>query len=126
MKYSANIYARALVAALDDRPEEAAKIKDRFLAVLKKAGDSRGLQAIVTEAEKLLVKKNGGRKIIIESPRPLSSKNLEALQHSFSSKDRIETVLTPSLVAGVRVTIDGEWTIDATLKGKLQKLFVKN
>lgn len=71
----------------------------------------------------MILKDEGGRKVVLESARPLADHAFQELRAAFSEKDVVESSVAPEVVAGVRITIDGEWMIDASLAGRLKKLF---
>ena len=123
MKYSAQTYARAFVLAVREKtvaPDDAVR---RFVAIVTRNGDRSSLRKITSEAERIALQEQGGRKVVIESARPLGRKALEEFKKEFGAPDVVEEELNPELIAGVRLTIGGEWMIDATLAGKLKKLF---
>ena len=47
----------------------------------------------------------------------------EKIKHNFPEKDYIDFKINPELVAGMRVTVDGEEELDNTLNQKLKNLF---
>ena len=122
MKYSVATYARALVESVASSKDDAGIVK-RFMALLVRNGDEAVASKIVSVASAQLAKKNGGRSVVIESARPLHSAQRAHIMKSFSSNDIVEEKINPSLRAGVRIMIDGEQLIDASLSHKLQKLF---
>ncbi len=74
MKYQAKFYAAALaeVAAEPLKPEAEKKVMQNFLALVRKNGDLHQLPKIMSEAERLLRKRTGRRKVVLESARPLT------------------------------------------------------
>src|SRR3989344_1754355 len=104
MKYSAAMYARAF---LETKPD----VK-RFLEVVAKNGDFSRIDGIVAAIERHAVHAAGGRMIELEYAR--SSAVSE--EFKFRAKDQVHTSISPSLVAGVRVTIDGEKELDMSLQ----------
>lgn len=111
MKYAPDIYAQAF---LETKPD-----LKRFLEVVAKNGDFSRIDAILAATEKRIVHEHGGRMIELEYARQSAESN----KFKFTAKDRVHTSINPSLVAGVRITIDGEQEFDGSLQHKLQKLF---
>ena len=111
MKYAPHIYARAFLEVKPD-PE-------KFLSVVLKNGDYERLDKIVEAIEMREVQAHGGRIVELEFARISEL----AKKFKFSSHDRVHTKINPSLVAGVRVTVDGEQELDVSLQRKLNKLF---
>ena len=124
MKYSPEIYAKAVTEALEETP---AGKKDetiqRFLLILEKNGDLKRVDKIINSISKHLTKKAGGKHIEIEIARELPEKLTKEISKNFSKHDRIEISINPTLVAGSRITIDGERELDNSLARKLHKLF---
>ncbi len=123
MRYSTSIYAEAFLRAFESRTGKEADISGRFIALVQKNGDSANLPKIVREIEALLVKKSGGRTVLVESARPLQENQKREIESRFGKHDTVEFKARPDLVAGVRVIIDGEEMLDVTLKRRLDKLF---
>lgn len=125
MKYPANAYAKALVDAIGvgkGKNEEA--ITKNFLALIRKNGDEAYLAKILGEAERLLREKDGTRKLIVESARPLA-KSAEALLKEIEKPgDVFEKKISTDLIAGIKIVVNGELQFDGSLKGKLDKLFM--
>jgi len=124
MKYAPHIYARALLEAMTAHPAKQGEILKNFVAVLAKTGDLKGVERILEAVERALTAKKRARYVEIESARTLSPKALELLTKSFSKEDRIRTRINQSLIAGVRIIVDDSTAIDATLKRRLEKLFM--
>jgi len=122
MKYPANTYAQALVEAIVAPKADPAKIQKNFLAIIRKNGDEGRLKAILESAERLLGKKTGDRKVIVESARPLTGSVKSLFGNFLRSSDSVETKIHPELVAGVRITVNDELQFDGSLKGKLDIL----
>lgn len=122
MRYSPASYAQALSKSLERSKEEKTLLVN-FLKVIKKNGDQKILPKILEAFKKIEIKKKGGSHVKIEFARePLEAQRTSIIK-KFKSEDWIETSLNPALVAGVRVTIDGEREIDNSLSRKLHKLF---
>lgn len=124
MKYSLEIYARAFAEILDHTtPANRDALVKQFVAVLIKNGDIRRAGDIVRAIRKILVAKSGGHTVLLEFARLAQSRAVVALSKRFSEKDYVESAVNPALVAGVRITIDGELQLDYSFARKLHKLF---
>ena len=125
MKYSPKLYATAFseLASGPLKPAEEKNLIANLLRTVEKNGDRSGLQKILAETDRLLRAKSGRRKVVLETARALDPKSLTELQHLFQKKDIVETRLNTDLVAGVKVTVDGERQFDGSLRRKLDKLF---
>ncbi len=105
MKHKAKEYSKALVQV------KKFNLKN-FLRVLEKNGDTKKLKEIVAMAEKMMY-----RKITIETARKVK------VAWPKKKNDLIEEKINPSLIAGVKITVNGERQLDFSLKNKLEKIF---
>ena len=119
MKYNAKNYAQAFM----ELGAGAGQIK-KLISVMSKNGDLGQANKIVKEIERLEGKKMGGHLIEIEFARAQGSKSREKIISQFSKRDRVVTRVFPDLIAGARIIRDGEFELDMSLAGKLEKLFV--
>lgn len=125
MRYSADNYAKALLAAVEGKSaEEQKSVMRRFLAAVKKFGDEKNLPKILTALELAVTKEHGGREVVMESAREIPAGLRKELEAKFTSEDLIRERTNPTLIAGIRILIDGEWMVDASLKRRLEKLFI--
>lgn len=126
MKYTPDLYAKAFLAtvgkASGKRQEELLR---NFLKVVKKNGDWPLVGKIFQKVKRAEVSARGGRIVTLEIARELSQDILQKLKNNFSPNDLIITQVRPELIAGVRILIDEEKQLDASLRQKLRKLFVK-
>jgi len=123
MKYNYKIYAKALVSALDEALDSVQKEKiiKNFLFLIQKNNDVRQLKKIINYASKIIYKKEGRQKIILETARPQNNlKNL--FQKFFNEKDIIEEKINPNILAGLRIVINNEKELDFSFKKRLELL----
>jgi len=96
----------------------------RFLGVLVRRGRMSLLPAILAEVEKVQIERKGGLMGDLVSAVPLDpaalSGVLEALNKKFEKPVHLKTAVDPSLIAGMRVTVNGV-TYDGTVKSKLAR-----
>ena len=123
MKYSVNNYVEAFVGTLasSDKKDQ---VVTNFITLLKKTGDIKHSKKIFEAIHKRLVNSDGGRWIDIDTARELPESKLKPLMNKFSKKDHINFNINKGLVAGVRVTVNGESEMDNSLAKKLKKLFI--
>ncbi|MEK7085368.1 MAG: F0F1 ATP synthase subunit delta [Patescibacteria group bacterium] len=123
MKRTPRQYAKAFAATLDLVPKGKEEAACRALIRLaKKNGDARELDAIVREAERIFARKKGGQSVLVESARATTPKSRRELFRRFGENDVVREKIFPELVAGVRITIDGERELDMSLSGRLSRL----
>jgi F0F1-type ATP synthase delta subunit len=91
--------------------------------LVRKNGDGSKLSRIVSEAEKILREKSGHRKLVFETARPMTAEMRHSLLHMVHKTDTVEEKVSPSLIAGVRVTQNDELEWDGSMAKKLQKIF---
>lgn len=126
MKYSPKIYARAFVEALEGaKTSERESYVKNFARLLRKSGDLRHKEKIEAEIEKLLRIKTSKRKVIIETARPLRPRHRQALRAILKKDDKVEEKISPGLVAGVRITVNGSKQLDLSLSRAMRTLFAK-
>ena len=122
MKYPIAAYAKALAQALQEKPADVSGIAQRFMRLLARTGDRSALGRIVEAAENMLLARRGGRKVVIESARPLVQDDTHRLKQSFEKEDAVEFRVKPELIAGVRIRIGEDSMVDASLAGRLNRL----
>ena len=122
MKYPPQLYAKAFVSVLEGKTSKE-KLAENFITLIKKNGDWGKRAKIVAETEKLLRVKEGRRKVVIETARPLSPALQKDLKKFSQPHDITEEKIDPALVAGAKITIDDEMQFDGSLKRKIEKLF---
>jgi len=123
MKYNYKIYARALVFALEEAQNLAQKEKviKNFLFLVQKNKDTRQIKKIIDFASRIIYKKEGRQRIILETARPQNNlKNL--FQKFFNEKDIIEEKINPNILAGLRIVFDDEKELDFSFKKRLELL----
>lgn len=133
MKHKPEIYAEAFSMVLSENKETEGRILKNFLRVVRKNGDWVGILKIFRAVESRFVKNHGGRMVLVESARNLPENTKKEFLKSFSAKggfasggkkeDKIEFINNSNIVAGARVTIDGERELDFSFRRKLNKLF---
>ena len=123
MKYLREDYARSLVAVITEHKMRVPEIAARLIALTKRNGDFAHLSKILREVERLVLARVNARKVVLESARPLTDQSMREIKDAFAENDVFETKVRPELIAGAKITVNGEWVIDATLQGRLRKLF---
>ena len=126
MRYSTEDYAKALAGAIaETKPDRAPLVVANFLGLLRKNGEEARGKKIVAAAERLVRGKLGGREVVFESARKLSPAHQQELEKFLRTGDQPVLRLNEGLVAGVRITVDGEYEFDGSLRGKLDKIFAE-
>lgn len=120
MKYSINNYVNAFAETVKNVPQERAV--EGFVRLLKKTGDIRHSKKITEAIHKKFVNKKGGRWVNVEVARESALKK-EIFKHNYSNNDHVEFKINSELVAGVRITVNGDEELNNTLQNKLNKLF---
>ena len=123
MKYPINCYAKALAEIIASQKGNAGQIERNFIAILKKNGDVSHAWKIIHETERFLRKKDGTRKVIVRSARPLQRAPKDILGGTLGLGDVYETAVQPELIAGLTISINDDLRFDGSLKGKIDKLF---
>lgn len=124
MRPSPTIFAKAFLAVFADTPEnQQGAIVKNLVHTASKYGGEGYLRQILAEVLRLYRKERGFKKIVLHSARPLPEKLLSALKSLFGKSDEVQASIEPELVAGVKIVIDDELSLDNTLKRKLEILF---
>ena len=126
MKYSARIYANALVAVLREKSAaEQKKITRRFAALLQKNRDWPRRAAIIRAADKEYRRVSGRTHIRVETPESLTGHTEKEIKNMFGRGAFLDTAVVPQHLAGIRILIDDEVLIDATARRRMDRLFPK-
>lgn len=125
MKYQPKFYAQAFaeLAAKKLAPAEEKNILSNLLRTVRRNGDERQLPKILEAAERLLREKEGRRKVVLESARPLHKGARDSLSRFLRKDDVVEEKENTALVAGVKIIVNDETQLDFSLASKLKKLF---
>lgn len=133
MKYLPRTYARAFAEAAASVPKgRESEIINNFLFLIKKSGDLAHIGKIVELAEEAVLKNSGHDKWIVESARLLkasfasggSLKDVRGLfKNLIKHGDILEEKINSELIAGVRITQNGERQFDGSLRAKIEQLF---
>ncbi len=124
MRYSPALYAKSLYEVLNfSKPEDAEKIFKNFWRTLKKNGDESRIDVIVDLFEKKVVRSTGGRVVVLETARDLDPEVEKKFLSQFEKNDLVKKRLNQSLVAGVRIELDGEKELDFSLARRFRKMF---
>ena len=78
MKYPPHLYAKALAEVIAAPGAEAQAIAKNFIALLTKNGDEENARKILEEASRFARGKEGIRKVVMESARPLTPRQKKA------------------------------------------------
>src|SRR2546422_280617 len=101
MKHQTLIYAKALAEAALDPKAKSDEVVKNFMALLRRNGDESHARKIVEEAARISRRTSGLRKVIVESARPLSKKQKDALTGILKKDDDVGEKINPDLIAGI-------------------------
>jgi len=125
MKYTPTVYASAFLGALGDKGVTQ-KIAGNFLRLVRRNGDLPKLSEILRNIEKLFYKKKGIIKVEVMTARDMKKELESKLRERFGKKADINFVVKPEVVGGIVIKVDDEIVVDASVKRRLDKLFVNN
>ncbi|MBI3458640.1 F0F1 ATP synthase subunit delta [Candidatus Azambacteria bacterium] len=123
MKHSIDIYANSLFSVIQKKPQKFDEYFKNFLLLIKKNKDGLMLKKIILKVQDLVLKTTGNKRVVIESARALTDDQLNRIKQEFSAQDLIETKINQDLVAGLKIIIDNEKTLNVSLEHKLKKIF---
>lgn len=122
MRYSPEYYAKAFLSLLEEYPKEEKRITEGFIRTLAASGDLSRVDEVLEALEKTIAKREGHRRIIVRSARPLTESTLERIRSEFGKSALAANRVVPELLGGVQIIVNGETMIDTTLKRKLAAL----
>lgn len=117
------LYAKALAEVLDEKKISEEKIIKNFLALLKKENLEKKAKEILNLAEDIILKKQGKKKVVLESARRLTPENRALLKSFVKEGDVVKEKVNHNLIAGVKIILNNEKQLDMSLKNKLEKIF---
>ncbi len=124
MKYSPAIYAKAFQEVVDGAPKaRQEEVIKNFCKVIVKNGDAPQIDKICIAIEEQHARTKGGKVVQVEFAREMNEAAIKKITKQFKEHDLVSVKIAPSLIAGVRITVDGEKELDASLSNKLQKLW---
>mgnify|MGYP003395967542 CR=1 FL=1 len=125
-KHTNRQYAEALFLALKNKKGEKRKsaIKN-FLLLLQKHRSSPRLGLVLKDFEKIYLKEEGQKKVLLETPNTPSKELKKEITKILGENIIISESINPSLLAGVKMLVNDELLIDATAKKYLDKMFAR-
>ena len=124
MRYSIKNYAQALAdAVITAHDKDGMEIAKNFLELLRRSGDEAHMPKIVAEAERIMRAKDGSKRIVVSIARKQKQPAHGLVKHLVGPHDAIEEQIDPSLIAGMKVTVNDEMMFDGSLKTKLEVMF---
>ena len=125
MKHTPAHYAEALFEALKDKSEQdQVLVLKRFKHLIRKNGDLKLLNGILTRYEKIFLKKNGLKKVEVASASLLAEKTKKEIEKVFNAKVLLTEKVDEKLLAGLTILVDDTIFIDASGLSRINKLFV--
>lgn len=123
------LYAKALADIASPKPKgeggsdlDDEQIVKRFLKLLEKDGLQKKAKQILDLAEDLLLRKQGKNKITFEIARRLTTENRALLKQFVREGDVVKEKINHELIAGVKITINGEKQFDNSMLSKLNNI----
>ena len=124
MKYRLKQYAEALAAATEGKSEaEQKKIVTRFTELLVRHRMIGKAPMICIAYEKLVLQKKGMRSVRIETATSTSKKLKQEFHAALGKNIYIEEIINPHLLGGIKILVDDEILIDASVRRQLERLF---
>jgi len=93
-----------------------------LLALVSANRDQKKLKDIFLAVEKIIRRKTGHRKFIIESARPLSHANEKTIKHLIKPADIVENKIDSRLIAGIKININDELQFDGSFATKIKSI----
>ncbi len=126
MKYTTKQYANSLLSALEGKSAKAqGEAIGKFLKILARNGDAQKRNQIMAEVKRVHLKKNKIHEVRVEmaaNPPATLKKDLES---ALGKNIIFEDVLNPKLLGGIKILIDDETLIDASVRTQLDRMFAR-
>lgn len=123
MKYSPIIFAKAFSDVLPKTPkDDQPALLKRFALVLEKYGVMKDAAKILQEIKKIIAKRDGVSLIKIETARSLDRELTHKIKFNFDKNSDFTMKINEDLIAGVKIIIDDELSIDNSLQRRLKCL----
>lgn len=123
MKYKVKDYAKALAEVLLAKDIDEKKLAAGFIKLLEKQGDLGKAEEILEKAEIFLAKNLGKKSIIFETARKLTDHQKKSFSKFVEKGDIVKEKISPDLIAGIKIVVDGDRQIDYSMKNKINKIF---
>lgn len=127
MKYKVKDYANSLVEILSDKSSKLddKKIIEGFLKMLKREQDLSKAREIIEQTEFLLAKQQGNKSVTFETARKMTEEQKKSFKSFLEKGDIVKEKINLELIAGIKVTVDGNKQLDQTMLKKINSLFKK-
>ena len=126
-KHNAKQYAKALhsVITQTNEPSEITSITESFTELLKSNNDLRLWPRISGYLLHLMKKSNELQTVSIISAKPLDKDQQKLLETEFPQYAEFRYDIDPDIIGGIKITINDELKIDATLATRINSIFTK-
>lgn len=127
MKFTPQQYAQSFWQVIESTNQNRHNIIiANFIRIINKYGDISNANKILKAIEHVFTNNNGGHIVQLEFARQQNQQAIEKLRDKFNKKDLIQTTINPTLIAGIRITIDENKELDLTMQRKLNRLFINS
>ena len=96
-----------------------------FLNLLRRNGDFVKRREIFKEIDRKVREANGVRKVVLETVGGASEETKREIEKSLGAKAVFEENINPNVLGGIKILIDDEYLVDATVKRQLDRMFTK-
>lgn len=121
-KNKSKLYAKALAEVILEGRFEEKQVVENFVKLLALAGQEKKAKQILEMAQDLVLAKQGKKKIIFETARQITSEQKKELEDFGKKGDIIKEKISPKLIAGIRIIINGSKQLDNSLLSKINNL----
>ena len=99
------------------------KVATNFVKLLISSGYQNQSGKILTLTQDFLLQKQGLRKITFETARKITPSQRKIMESLVKKGDIAKEKINPALIAGIKITVNGEKQFDNSLKNKLEGIF---
>lgn len=124
MKYSVKQYASALLAALQGKTgQERGRVIANFFKILQKNADFGKRKSVVQEMRREYFRQNGIATAKVETADGAPEHIKKELETALGREVVLEERIDPGILGGIKILIDDETLMDASLKTMIDKAF---
>ena len=117
------LYAKVLAQILSKKGIDEKKVATNFVKLLISSGYQNQSGKILTLTQDFLLQKQGLRKITFETARKITPSQRKIMESLVKKGDIAKEKINPALIAGIKITVNGEKQFDNSLKNKLEGIF---
>ena len=124
MKYSNKQYANSLLSALEGKSAKTqGEAIRKFLVILQRNGDGAKKNQILEEVRREYFKKSGMHKVDVEMAAQAPASLKKDIESALGKSIVLKEIMNPAVIGGIKILIDDEVLVDASIRTQLDRMF---